>query len=228
MQLSNPPLVEALLEIKFDVPWDAYDYAVELSDFRSAVKGEFDTVEQVPGTEMLPLKFPEFVTRHRLFNGKKSKLISFGENLISYNHLDYTDSSDYFSDLEKVLGLYDSVKQKDKISRIGLRYIDKLPIKDGISIDEIFTFGLQYPENLSNVVAFDISYLNEFKKGDFQRLKVVKNPNENFIFLDTDFFTSSLNDFDVKKIMSWAQDSHRHVAETFEKSLTKKYYKTLV
>ena len=80
-KLKTPPLVEALLEIKFDVNWEGYDYGLELTKLVSKLQTVLPNPSALGGVN-LPLNFPEFVARHRLASKDGKKLVNVGENII--------------------------------------------------------------------------------------------------------------------------------------------------
>lgn len=224
-KLKKPPLVEVVLELKFQNEWENFDYSIELSKLASAILPDYPLLNSLP-TAQLPPRFPEGLVRHRFSSKDQKHLVNFGEFLISINTLAYETIEPFMLEIKKVLEYHSKIGNK-KVIRKGLRYINRINLEKGLTLDDIFSSKISHPPYIAkNCIGINHAYLADFKDG-LESIRIVQNPKETFCFLDIDFYNSEIVDYDVKNILTWLNVAYAHISETFISTLNQKFYASL-
>lgn len=162
--LKNPPIVEAVIEIRFNpnknVTLD------KLKDFATSISNKFPKIEPVQNQSFEFKYSSEEGPKHnfeiqpsgfRLKNVSDNRVIIAAIDKFTFSFLvPYTSWSDFKSEAEKFYKTYLKYVPQNEITRIGMRYINKinLPLRDDFQFE---TFIKTFPplpkhEELPNAV----------------------------------------------------------------------------
>ncbi|MHB8763286.1 MAG: TIGR04255 family protein, partial [Deferrisomatales bacterium] len=241
-KLKNPPLVEALCEFRFDpaAPWD---WAIP-GQMYDQIKDRFPKKAQVNAVGFqLHAPAGEKPTTEAVFEGPhrvqfkrddESAMVQVGQHLLAINQLPPYDNWEAFKKMViEVLGIYRTIDPGASITRIGLRYINKLtaPPEGPVELDDYVSVFPKLPGPLS-------SPLN----GYFQRFEIIyEDPpgllvhqnglqgdgHERHIVLDLDFFSAFAGKDRPEDVSVWLDRAHDRVEDAFTVSLSPGKYEEL-
>lgn len=154
----NPPVMEALCEIYFaESAWDdtapGAFYERVKNDFPKKQQKEIQeaTITMGPeissaGVQRLP-SWMQFLTK----NG--DQMIQVAENLLVVNQLlPYRHFEDWEQVVYKAFTIYNEIAPPQRITRIGLRYINRIEIPgEKIAMEDFFTIYPKLPQSLGNI-----------------------------------------------------------------------------
>lgn len=171
--LKNKPLVEAILELKWELPTQKAQgfeadphYRLLLGRFSERVESDYPFHETLPTTQ-LPDAMAAHMAQHRFRTSEaRWPLLQIGPGLMTVNETDGYTWNDFKDRCEKaVKNLYDShpAKQKFKVLDMTLRYINAVDVN--FSQGSVFSF-LQ--ENMKTSISLP--------DGLFQDSRVNNNP----------------------------------------------------
>jgi uncharacterized protein (TIGR04255 family) len=223
-QLARSPLVEALFEVRFvsNLPYGLLPGQMldRLADsFPDAI--ELDAAH-LPSN--LPEPFPP-VVRHRFRSGDGSRMFQTGIGLASVNHTAYTRFAGLRADVEKVLDSLIDLGGLNSLSRLGLRYINRIDA------------GRPWPEITSALYSLPGAIEDRLKQrrllfnlefGD-DRMNVVLADNvvdgSPKLDIDLDFHRPNARSLvpSVLAILSWLDTAHEEVYQAFMSLLAETY-----
>lgn len=230
----NPPLQEAVCELRFESKnWDptipGILYSLIESDFpkrESVQEGKVEffidpRVKQDPKISHSENEFPKFS------NEEGNIFAVFRKNLVSIHHIKpYTNWNDFLSKIKLVFEKYSEVAVPTKLSRIGLRYINKISIPvDGYIFSDYFNMvqsplsGIIDEESIAaiqNGVLFNDA--ENLIKMQFASLN--KNEEKVEYILDVDYFLT--NPSGSENIDNWLARAHDKIESIFLGSIKEK------
>ena len=156
-KLSNPPVIEAICEFRFDPssPWDwtipgrLFEKIQDRFPERSEVKrlglqvqldkGEVHKTQVDTGPERLQLKRTD-----------GTALVQIGSHLLSVNHFSpYPGWEDFRELIFEIFFEYHEISERASLSRIGLRYINQMPLPQGnFRLDDFISLAPDLPSPL--------------------------------------------------------------------------------
>lgn len=232
----NPPIEEAVVEFRF-VPGQEWDLTIpgklhEHSDIKSRYPGKPRTQKSLEaafqaGPGQPPnLAVREGVARIQLVDNEGKHLISLGSDVLSANTLRPYDSWEQFRPrIAVALGAYSQVAQPTGISRVGVRYINKivLPEKE-VNLGTYFRYALpSVPELPSNIAGFlnRVEYIYDDGMKLLLTQAMVDAPEGQSAFVvDLDVLWESAEAKNVDRIMELVDDLHEREGEAFEAIIT--------
>lgn len=239
-KLKNPPIVEALCEFRFDpsLPWDwtipgrLFDKIGEEFSERSQVQGLGVQIQVGPGTP--PATYvragPE---RVQLKRPDGSAMVQVGPNLLAVNHLrPYPDWATFRGLILRVFKDYCDVTQAASLNRIGLRYINQIPLAKLVEIRDLITLKPPLKGPLDSPLG-----------GFYQRYELAQDmpvgtlihqtgiqeaEGRRFIVVDLDFGSQEVANLrDSKSVETWLDSAHERVEEAFIASLNPELYEKM-
>ena len=133
--LSNKPLVEAILEIKWEIPQEAGDprYSLFVGRLYDRVQSDYPFHQELPAS-MMPPPVSNNLVQHRFrIAEEKWPLVQIGPGIVTLNDTENYIWSD-FGDRAKrfVDAIYKAYPNTDlfKVTHINLRYIDAFDLED--------------------------------------------------------------------------------------------------
>jgi uncharacterized protein (TIGR04255 family) len=226
-KLKKSPLVEVVLELRFEQNWGNYDYSIELANLIASLKEHYPNIKPQPAAQ-LPARFPEPLVRHRFLSKDGKHLVNLGEFLISINTLDYDVIDTFLKEINLVLEKHSANETSKKILRKGLRYINKLEFTKEFNLQNILATKIAYPLYFEKTcVGQSHLFISSFAEGKLNT-RITQNPGEEFCFLDLDFFNDQPSDYSIKETLGWVTKSNEHISQAFTTTLNNKYYNSLL
>jgi uncharacterized protein (TIGR04255 family) len=233
---KNPPIEEALVEVRF-APSEEWDLTIpgklhEHRDIKKEYQGKPRTQKLVeaalqagPG-QPSNLAVREGVGRIQLLNEAGNRLISLGPGVLSVNVLRPYDGWERFRPrIERALRAYNEVAASKGVTRLGVRYINKivLPEKE-VDLGIYFKCGPPIAPELPSKMAGFMSRV-EFLYDDGVRLLLtqasIDAPEEQSAFLlDLDLIWESTNARSLDAMMAVIDDLHEREGAAFEAIIT--------
>lgn len=238
--LKNPPLVEAACEFRFD-PSSEWDWTIPGRLFDQighefSERSEFHRLEvrvqQEKGRSEAPPVVETGPDRVQLRRPDGSALVQIGPRLLAVNHLRPYPNWEAFRDLiQRIYRTYIDIAAAKVFSRIGLRYINEIPLKERAA-EGIITVGPNLGHSLQRPMAkFYQRY--ELEHDDPKGILVHQTgsqtvDDEHVLKLDLDFFSTTVGDDGAaEKVKRWLDNAHNVVERAFIDSLVPEFYEHL-
>jgi uncharacterized protein (TIGR04255 family) len=231
---KNPPIEEALVEFRM-VPGQDWDLTIP-GKLHERVKASYQgkprqqklfqaSVQAVHG-EPTGLAMHEGVVRVQLVDSDGRKLLSLGADVLSVNVLKPYDSWENFKPrIDDALRAYVDVSGAEKVSRIGVRYINKV-VLEGTDIDlpKYFLCGPSVPPGLPRRVG---GFLNRAEHVFEDGVKVLvtfasidAGENKSAFLLDLDVVWEGAVPLDTNAALEKVDDLHEREGIAFEALIT--------
>ena len=227
---SNPKLkvnilTEALLEIRFDSP---KQLPLIVGNMNYLLK-DYSVFEDlhVPEFPNEPPALSKLV-RFRFHTEDRKKLYSLGTGVLSVNSLDYPGFDNFVKEIINVLEVYQKVSDIKNITRIGLRYINKIPT-EGKDLSELLTINNTMPTPIKDIEKGFAIQSNGQIDGDVLLTKLVSQDqfSTNNLLLDFDYYTERQLEFDIPQLTTWIKKAHAYIYKSFKESLTEDYFNSI-
>ncbi len=237
----NFPIQEAIFEIKFkdNIKWDFTVPGILFEKIKNKFPKKKNIIEG-----MVEFKFNQKENVEPIQNYKKNEIPQFlnekqnifviiKKNQISIHHLrPYTSWTNYKKLIEFVYSEYvktikETVKQEIEakdISRIGLRYINRIEIpNDDFKLENYFNFKPTIIDDEKLLAAFIVGNIYKFNNNliKIQLTTQEKTADKQVFILDTDFYTTDLKE----NINDWQTKAHDKIEKYFNQSLTEETLK---
>lgn len=232
---GNPPLIEAVCEFQFE-PSQPWDWTIPGLIY-DKVKGEFPKKKQKNAIEMELRADQEIsqtvkggVARMQFLRENEGALLQVGPNVISAHHYKpYPAWHVYREMIKNALAVYRDVANPKGLKRIGLRYINRLMIKEGqIRIEDYILAVPHIPEPVPQIFGAWFQRV-EVPHIDANGLIVIQSgsplpddPNTILMILDLDFVTLDVGKIGLDATMDWVDRAHDEIEKTFEACITDK------
>ncbi len=230
------PIIEALCEFHFTSKGQ-WDFTIPGLVYEK-VKKRFPIKQQQVGIEVqfrptekgIEHKIESAPPRTQFYTKDKKALIQVAPDLLVINRLKpYSSWVKFKPMILNNLKIYRSVAEPLGFKRIGLRYINKIDIKDGFDkLKDYFTFYPATPPELpqeckSFISRVEISYFD-----DRDRLLITiaptqpEKPNITSIILDIDYIMNRPEAVSIDSINGWIEEAHSTIKIAFEACITDK------
>ncbi len=237
---NKPSIQEAIFEARF--MHDSFDTAIPGQIFE-IIKNEFpikQDIKHIPiyldnvDSVSIP-RFPMHVPMMQARKADNSMLLQVGHGITVANNLKYSSWENFTPAIEAIVSAYVSTTTPQSVTRIATRYINNIFITEGnANIADYFNLGIQIPDLISNINAFELIVVNEFDRdvnGQASKFNVktrflteALKPGEtgNRFILDIDCSTSVTFEPKINHILAYAQEAHNLLVEIFEATITNK------
>lgn len=230
---SNPPIVEAVCEFRFDPNFQWDNTIVGL--VYDKIKDDFPKKKQVQhlavGFQAKPDELAQrvqAVDRMRFLSNDEKSLIQVGPHFLAINRLKPYLSWDSFVPLIKeALTAYIEVAQPGGISRLGLRYINQFAIpSDNINLEDYLTFYPYVgPKQLDSLRSFIMGTETLYENGrDVLKVQLgsmaTDSPNASAFSFDLDYFIDRPGAITIDNSVDWIDNAHNHIEDAFESCIT--------
>jgi uncharacterized protein (TIGR04255 family) len=226
----KPPLEEAVCEFRFteDTPWDMtipgllYDKIKDTFPIKEKRKYQESLIRQDKDGAIQEVSVNDAMGFLSL---DKKAQINLRNNCFSINYLKpYPTWGEVLPVVERVYYEVQGLIHIEGISRLGLRYINRivLPDEKHISLSKYFEFGLRLGEGLpKNMTGFSASAILEMPDGSnaclVRMARAAEDPlGENTILLDMDFYSKSPLSVEPDHAIEWVKNAHDQVEKIFE------------
>ena len=220
---KNSPLIEAVFEIRFPAE---ISIKCKTDLFYNKLKKDFPILAAHP---------PGSIHMYDFLNKDQNEIIRLGLDRISYHTKKYDGGFAKFQeDALKYLYFFINIYNIEKLMKTGLRYINHIPIVkiDGVvPLERYINFGYKLP---SKHIPDKFELLNTILvvKIDRGKLKILIETKEmadstktEVLVLDFDFMF--FGKLDVKNIVEYISDSHKHTKSIFEDLISDEYKKVM-
>lgn len=242
--LERAPLVEVLCEFQFDpdsnwswiVPGRLYDrLADEFPVTRYGTSREFEVrINQGRVPAVIEPRVPTGFDRVRMVREDDSAVIQVGPHLLVVNHFNraghrYPGHKQFISLVMRVLNEYLEISGEAGIIRIGLRYINHLPIitpedRPLFDLGSITTFDPPIPAAIANPLRnFHQRY--EILYSDIQSVLIhqtafhVDQEGKQYLALDLDCFIQKADGVTEEATQDWLYSAHGVIKNAFDASI---------
>jgi uncharacterized protein (TIGR04255 family) len=230
-QLSKPPLIEAIFEVRAACQTSPNLIPGAISE---RLKHRFPIAESGAGlvfnTDGAQVGFME-----RFLNAERTRLVQCGPELFTVNVLgDYGEFPAFASMINESLGAFYAVARPTKLKRLGVRYINFLPAESITAAgDKPLQIAATFPSDvLPSRHDVALRSLFEFPKQNGKLALAVSNPHElpdgrRGCLLDLDFFVENPTFLAIDDCLPWAKQAHDVIYDAFRSVLTAEMYKQL-
>ncbi len=220
---KNAPLIEAVFEIRFPAE---ISIKCKTDLFYNQIKENFP---------ILATHLPESMHMYDFLNKEQNEIIRIGLDRISYHAKKYDGGFAKFQeDTLKYLHIFINTYNIKQLTRTGLRYVNHIPIVkiDGVTpLERYINFGYKLPSaNIPD--KFELLNTILVVKIDEGKLKILLETKEmsditktEVLVVDFDFMF--LGKLDVKNIVEYISDSHKHTKIIFEDLISDEYKKVM-
>ncbi len=219
---KNPPLIEAVFEIRFPAE---LSIECQRDRFYEKIRKDYPQIfVPIVRGESPALKSYEF----KSLDGKK--IIRCSINRFSFHANKYEGFAKFEGDCLNYTQLFTKLYNITSLNRTGLRYINHIPIVriDGcIPIQKYLNFGYHLPQNLESdkFELFHTTFVVKIGEGKLRLLthyfEVPSPPKKEFILLDFDYYYEEKLKAD--KIRDYLRKSHEHTKRIFEDIISDEY-----
>lgn len=216
---KNPPIEEALVEFHFAAGHE-WDLTIP-GKLHERVKAEYPTSRQQMMVPPIPgFALPPGIGRVQLVGPDATRLLSLGPNVLSVNVLRPYEGWELFRPrIERALRAYLEVSGAEKVSRIGLRYINRIAFtSEPVEITEYFEGGPPSPNGLPERVGGFV-HRSEYGFDDGVKLVVtfasIPGPINSFL-LDLDVIWESAEALDFDAAIVKVEELHDREKGAFE------------
>ncbi len=223
-----PPIIEAICEFRLapDTKWDLTVPGL----LYEKIRGDFPIKEQKVVPELDADSITSSTPRLRLnervifLKNDKKTFMQVGQNLLAVNRLKpYESWNNFQPDVELALKGLMACVDVGAFQRIGLRYINKIEIKQPtIKLEDYFDFrpnlGERLPKDMS---AFTVGCELPFnERRDICRMQLtsaVSDAHEaSALLLDFDYFLLKAQNYNLEQTLEWINNSHAKIEQLFE------------
>jgi len=233
---ENSPIVEALCEFRFE-PSQRWDWAVP-GLFYNEVKQEFPIRRQfnpfpidvrAESQQGLVQNVVSNVERMQFVRQDERALVQVGPDLMSVHHLKpYSNWKTFKQMIGQSLDVYKRVADPKSITRVGLRYINRLemPADQMIKIERFLLAVPTVPYNVPQDFTswwqrVEIPFVRANGLLIIQSGSLLEEGQANVTFLlDLDFVTLQADLVALDGTLEWVDRAHDEIEATFEACLT--------
>lgn len=227
VRLRNAPLIEAVCEFRFKSLATPINLITGL--IYEKVKAEYPEIQMQKGVVVSIEKNKEVsvVSEERTVfkDDSRNRLVQVGSTMIAVNQLEpYVNYKSFRGDIEKHLRHYKEIAKPREIARIGLRYINRIEIPKGKTLDAVFEIGFKIPEDSFPspspfLLRFELSY-NQGRDKLILILSQPSNLEKNAIMLDLDYVLVKPEEIEEKDTLLWVDSAHEKIELTFQSCIT--------
>lgn len=232
----NPPLIEAICELRFEPsqPWDwtipGLIYAELRHDFPKRKEQRALGIEVQEGPQELRHRVHRQVDRMQFLRQDEKALVQVGRDILAVNHLrPYPSWPEFRRLITRALEIYHAVAAPTGYRRISLRYINRIEIpEDGpFEIQKYLKALPQVPDSLPQSFAgwalrTDIPFEQINGVLTLQSGSVLDSPlpGKSVFLLDLDFAVLDPELVAIHEAIPWVDQAHDAVETAFEACIT--------
>lgn len=231
--LTKAPITEALIDLRVILPsdFDAQEFS-KLSDQLSAKYPKKEPRKLVSGSfgvrEGKPFTGP---TEYKGIDGfyykseDERNIVQFRSDGFTFNHLyPYTKWESVITEAKNMWELYCSLAKPEIISRVAVRYINRLELPLPIEFERYLTAPPKIPDSLPQELSGFLTRILISEAGItaniVQSLDSSTKPDHGVIILDIDVFEVKKSGFDKENVWSEFEQLRKFKNRIFFKSIT--------
>jgi uncharacterized protein (TIGR04255 family) len=209
----NPPLVEAIFEIRFP---SVSDYALFAGGMAISQQQEFPTTQKLQTVEIPEVIEISGLVKHRFISIDGGLLFQTGVDVLSVNSITYKGFADFLKNINKILNATERFVNLSTLTRLDLRYINKFN-------------NVDRPPSVLNInLPFKTTNVTETKFLKLQEVTIIEDDNLiginvefpinlNDLILDIDIsLNSSQENWDIAMISAWTEKAHDLIWDKFQ------------
>ncbi|MCK4905009.1 TIGR04255 family protein [bacterium] len=221
-QFKNPPVREVVFEVRFPA-----ELSIECKkdEFYEKIRKIFPSIfiPKTIATEAYAVEPYQFK------NLGGTKIIRFSINQYAFITKQYESYKVFKQECLEYMNLFFKIYNITRFKRIGLRYINHIPISHddkGIPIAKYLNFGYKLPKVIPNEFSlFSSMFVTKLGSGKLRTVVQYEPHLEKIIVLDFDYFLE--RDLVANKLQKYLEDSHRYTEKVFLSIITDKYRKII-
>jgi len=234
-QYKNPPIVEAVFEVRFVSPIELDDEKIE--KFSTLILSIFPE-KKISYKREINIKEEE---KQQTIERQISKIYNFVsidsalQVQLEENRFSVHVTTPYigwrkFTDIvQKVIDSHFRNIKWNEVARLGLRYINHIEKKNGNTQCKIFSSPYTFPESLNSKIAdhYSNSLFKTDEHNNLLRIQVkdvieaLESQDVNNLILDIDYYCARDKKYTVNEVFKWLESGHGEIEEVFESYLTK-------
>ncbi len=232
-QLSKPPLIEAVFDVRASCETSA---ALIPGAIYGRLKSRFPISETTANLIITPPETAQLGSMQRFMNQERTRLIQCGPEMFSVNVLgDYGAFPEFEALIKDALDAFYAEAQPSKLKRLGIRYINLLPAEAiAAAGGRPLRSEISFPSEVLPAQADGIAYRGVFgfPKDNGVLGVAAANPHQfpdgrRGCLLDFDFFIENPTFRAADDCLPWAKRAHDVVYDAFRSILTPEMYKQL-
>ncbi len=229
VRYRKPPLIEALCEFGFQetgIPSN-----IILGKLYEQIEDEFPTIETHRGIDVeseddTPSPAIVMEERTRFVNRDGTRLIQVGPGLLVANQLKpYKDYQSFRAFIQRTMDVYYKVARPEGLRHIGLRYINRVEMRLGQPLEEVFHIGFSIPDIFETfpdpyLLRMEFTYCEE--RDNLVIMLATAPPEENSlnaVILDFDYVLVRPDEIG-EGLLKWMDEAHERIEDAFHACLT--------
>jgi uncharacterized protein (TIGR04255 family) len=214
---KNPPLLEAIFEIRFP---PVNDYAIFVGGMASVNHDRFPTTEKLSAADMPPFVQIDGVIKHRFFDLNRDFIFQTGNDIISINSVNYSGFDGFLNEVKLVINAASTFIDFKKSIRLSLRYINKFSeVNDVFSVLSIKKPFNDFDQNATREIV--LRHVKQEEENLFSAINIqfpvsIENLQDNLILDIEAFYFAPSIDFDLESIFEWCESAHEVIWNKFE------------
>lgn len=223
-QLKKPPVTEAVFEVRYPTPPNYSMVPGRLFDALNELYSEF---EDLPAAQLPVEVAPPQVPRHRLATATGDRLSLLGAGSLSLNHVTYRGYPEFRRDAETILGALARLKFVGATTRLGMRYINRIPLDR--PLEDLVALKVGAPTLIAaGAVSTRFQWKTSARPVGMLQTTVLsphsQPESEDAVLLDLDFFLEEEGPFEVDRILDWHGKAHERLYDSFVALLNSTYF----
>ncbi len=233
-KLKKPPIIEAICEFKFD---DKFEDLIVYGSLHEKFKNNYPKTKKTTNLDLVLEKtddgFQHRTIEHNLqrFISEDGKsLLQVGPNILTVNRLKpYESWESFFPKIKSALNIFLDITKLKKLKRIGLRFINKINLKETeIKLEDYYNFRPMGDTLCDEINSFIVG-IQILKEKDILKVTLTNSPpDQDFKMahsLDLDYFSTNFNDENINDAMDWIHNAHEEIENAFFNCITDKLKK---
>ena len=211
----NPPLQEAILEVRFP---PVEDYTLFVAELTVKNRKFFPETQALPNANMPSNIIISGQVRHRFIGKNKDVIFQVGPDTLSINIIKYSGFDSFKNHISKIIKALGEAIHLEKIEKISLRYINRFSrVQDVFTVLNIVS---PFPNhNKSKTTGIQLGFTVEEDSNTFISTNIVFPVDNKDLILDINaFFISKVPtmnwNFDL--MLEWINKSHDLIYDNFE------------
>jgi len=227
VKYENPPIIEAVCEFRF--VQGGVQPALIPGRFYERVKTEYPDIEMKMGVGVQEGGAqPTIVTQERTVfrNPIANRLVQISPGMLAINQLrPYSDYATFHREIEARFSDYSAVADIRRITRIGLRYINRLTVPVGKTLEAVLHLGFKIPQGLPTKPDTYLLRLEFPYQAHRDRLILIiarsgDDPQKEEVMLDLDYIAIKPEQIEQGELMRWVDTAHEAIEDVFHACVT--------
>lgn len=211
---SNPPLQEAVFEIRFPA---VSDYALFAGGMAVSQQTEFPITQKLNAADIPEIVELAGLVKHRFTSPDGSLLFQTGTDVLSVNSVKYKGFSNFLESIKKILTATEGFVSLSTLTRLGLRYINRFSNVD--YPPSVLNVNLPFQNtDISRTQLLQLQEISRFdEEGTLLSISVQFPVEPKDLILDVDIsLNSPQKSWDIEMISDWTDKAHDVIWENFQ------------